>query len=71
MRISDPAKLPDLLEFIERRGGVAVELTGRELDVGLVGSYGSSEPMRFDLYLLVRAWEAGQSHAHGTVEILD
>ena len=70
LRVSDPAMVPDLLEFIERRGGVVVELTGQELDASLVGSYGSAQRMRLDLYLLVRAWEAGCPHADGAVEIL-
>jgi hypothetical protein len=70
LRVSDPAIVPDLLEFIERRGGVVGELAGRELEAGLVGSYGSAERMRLDLYLLVRAWEAGCPDAHGAVEIL-
>jgi hypothetical protein len=71
LRVSHPAMLSDLLAFIDRRGGIAVELTDQELDAGLVGSYGSSERMRLDLYLLVRAWEAGRLHSEGTVEILD
>jgi hypothetical protein len=69
LRVSDPAALPGLLEFLERRGAVVVQVSDDEIDSTLLRSYPNRERMRLDLCLLLRAWGAGRSH--GTVEILD
>jgi hypothetical protein len=70
LRVSDPAILPDVLAFLERHGAVVTQVSDREIDAGLVGSYGSEERMRLDLFLLIRAWEAGRAERAGAVEIV-
>jgi hypothetical protein len=71
LRVSDPAMLPDLLEFLDRRGAVVEQINDHEVDASLVGSYGSLDTMRMQLYLLIRAWEAGRSHLDAAAEIID
>jgi hypothetical protein len=71
LRVSDPAFVPDLLEFLTRHGAVTAHVSDCELDASLLGSYRELEPMRLDLYLLIRAWEGARSHEDGAVEILD
>jgi hypothetical protein len=61
LRVDNPAFLPELLEFIERRGGVVTTTSENELEAGLLGSYASHQAMRMQLYLLVRAWEADRA----------
>jgi hypothetical protein len=63
--------LPDLLEFLDRRGAVVEQINDHEVDASLVGSYGSLDAMRMQLYLLIRAWEAGRSHLDAAAEIID
>jgi hypothetical protein len=70
LRVSDHAIVPDLLAFLERRGAVFSQISDREVEVALLGSYGSDERMRLDLFLLLRAWEAGQAERTEAVEII-
>jgi hypothetical protein len=58
--VSDPALLPDLLEFFESRAHAITRwVAPRELEVSLLGSF-SGRAMRAELYLLMRAWENGR-----------
>lgn len=69
MRISDPALLPDLIEFLRTRpDAVVTQVSDDELEVSVVGSLAEG-PMRMELYLRVRAWEAGRRAA--SVELID
>jgi hypothetical protein len=61
IRVSDPTLLPDLLTFLGKQGAVLEQVSDREFDASLLGSYGSGERMRLDMYLLIRAWETGRS----------
>jgi hypothetical protein len=71
LRVSNPAFIPDLLEFLRSRADVvAEEVSDDEVDVSLVGSY-NSDAMQMELYLRVRAWEAGRRSSDVVVEILD
>jgi hypothetical protein len=71
LRVSNPALLPDLLEFLRSRlDVVAEEVSDDEVEVSLVGSY-NSDAMRMELYLRVRAWEAGRRSAGVEVELVD
>jgi hypothetical protein len=71
LRVSDPALLPELVEFLARSEYVyaITDKTGDdELTVSLLGSY-SADAMQMQLDLLVRACEAGRKGC--AVEILD
>jgi hypothetical protein len=71
LRVSNPALLPDLLEFLlSRVDVVAEEVSDDEVEVSLVGSY-NSDALRMELYLRVRAWEAGRRSAGVEVELVD
>jgi len=71
LRVSNPALLPDLLEFLRSRVDVvAEEVSDDEVEVSLVGSY-NSDALRMELYLRVRAWEAGRRSAGVEVELVD
>ncbi len=70
MRVSDPARLPELVQFLERREYMAAsteQVGDDELIVSLLGSY-SADATQTQLRLIVRAWEAGRSGR--AVEIL-
>ena len=69
LRLDNPAFVPDLLQFLERRGAIVSVRAEDELEVDLIGSYGSRDAIRMDLYLLLRAWEAGRSDRQA--EIVD
>ena len=63
IRLNDASLLPDLVEFLETRtDAVVTELGADELEVTLLGSY-AIDAMRMELYLRVRAWEAGRGRA--------
>jgi len=63
LRVSDPALVPELLEFLHSRLDVVAEqITANEVSLSLLGSY-ASDAMRMELYLRVRAWEAAQRSA--------
>ena len=71
IRVSDPALLPELVEFLERReymAAITEQIGDDELMVSLLGSY-SADTMQMQLTLIIRAWESGRSGR--AVEILD
>jgi hypothetical protein len=71
IRVSDPALLPELVEFLERReymAAITEQVGDDELIVSLLGSY-SADTMQMQLTLIIRAWESGRSGR--AVEILD
>jgi hypothetical protein len=71
LRVSNPALIPDLLEFLRSRVDVvAEEVSDNEVDVSLVGSY-NADAMNIELYLRVRAWEAGRRSTGVEVELID
>ncbi len=71
LRVSNPALLPDLIEFLRSRlDAVAKQVSDDEVEVSLVGSY-NADAMRMELYLRVRAWEAGRRAAGVEVELID
>jgi hypothetical protein len=71
LRVSNPALIPDLLEFLRSRADVVAEEVGNdEVDVSLLGSY-NSDAMHMELYLRVRAWEAGRRSSGVVVELVD
>jgi hypothetical protein len=71
LRVSNPALIPELLEFLRSRADVvAEEVSDDQVDVSLVGSY-NADAMQMELYLRVRAWEAGRRSSDVVVEILD
>jgi hypothetical protein len=71
IRVSDPALLPELVEFLERReymAAITEQVGDDELIVSLLGSF-SADVMQMQLTLIIRAWESGRSGR--AVEILD
>lgn len=71
LRVSDPAFVPELLEFLKSRLDlVGDQVSENEVDLSLLGSYGE-DAMRMELYLRVRAWEAGQRTQGVEVEFID
>jgi hypothetical protein len=71
IRVSDPALLPELVEFLERReymAAITEQIGDDELIVSLLGSF-SADVMQMQLTLIIRAWESGRSGR--AVEILD
>jgi hypothetical protein len=71
LRVSDPALVPELLEFLQSRlDVVAHQVTDNEVEISLLGSY-AEDPLRMELYLRVRAWEAGQRARGVEVEFVD
>jgi hypothetical protein len=70
VRVASPALLEELLVFLRSEPDVVLEeITDDEVEVSLLGSYGS-EPMRMELYLRLRAWEAARRAGEPTVEIV-
>jgi hypothetical protein len=71
LRVTDPALVPELVEFLQARlDVVAAQVGDDEVEVSLLGSY-SNDAMRMELYLRVRAWEAGRIAGGATAEIVD
>ena len=71
LRVSDPAFVPELVEFLQSRlDQVAERVNENEVEVSLLGSY-ADDAMRMELYLRVRAWEAGQRARGVEVEFVD
>jgi hypothetical protein len=71
LRVSDPELVPELLEFLRSRLDAVAEQTADDaVDVSLLGSY-AEDAMRMELYLRVRAWEAGQRSRGVEVEFVD
>jgi hypothetical protein len=70
VHVTDPAVLPDLLEFFRSRpDAVVTQIAEDELEVSLLGSL-AQEAMRMELYLRIRLWEA-KRRAMGAVELVD
>jgi hypothetical protein len=68
IRVTDPRMVGELLEFLTARADAVVEqISDHEVEVSLLGSY-STDAMRMELDLLIRAWEAAHA-AHGTVAL--
>ncbi|TML03788.1 MAG: hypothetical protein E6G36_08355 [Actinobacteria bacterium] len=71
LRLSDPALIPELLDFLQSTPDVVVDVVGdREVEVSLLGSY-ALDAMRMELYLRIRAWEAARAARGVTVELVD
>ena len=63
IRLNHASLLPDLVEFLQTRtDAVVTEVGADEVEVTLLGSY-AIDAMRMELYLRVRAWEAGRGRA--------
>ena len=70
LRISDPALVPELLEFLHSRLDVVAEqITANEVRLSLLGSY-ASDAMRLELYLRLRAWATAQRSRDVEVEFV-
>lgn len=71
VRISNPSKLDELIEFLRAAPNAIIErLSDHEVEVSLLGSY-AADAMRMQLYLQLRAWEASRRAAGTRVEILN
>ena len=71
LRLSDPALLPDLLDFLQSSPDAVVDVVGEdEVEVSVVGSY-RLDTMRMELFLRVRAWEAAQTARGAVVELIE
>jgi hypothetical protein len=71
LRLSNPALIPDLVEFLRSRADVvAAEVSDDEVEASLLGSY-NSDAMRMELYLRLRAWEAGRRSTGVEIELVD
>jgi hypothetical protein len=71
IRVSDPALVPELIEFLATRVDlVAEQVTDDEVELSLLGSY-AEDAMRMEVYLRIRAWEAGQCARGVEVEVVD
>jgi hypothetical protein len=71
IRVSDPALVPELLEFLRSRFDVVAEqVSANDVDLSVLGSF-ASDAMRMQLYLQVRAWEAAQRSKGVEVEFVD
>ena len=71
VRMNTPELLGELLAYLAASPNAVVEqVSADELEVSLLGSYGE-DMMRMEVYLRVRAWEAGRQAAGARVEIVD
>jgi len=71
VRITSPELLGELLESLASWPDAAVQpVSHEELDVSLLGSF-DEDAMRMELYLRLRAWEAGKRACDARVEIVD
>jgi hypothetical protein len=51
LRLSDPALVPDLIDYLESTPDVVIDVVGEgEVEVSLMGSY-ALDAMRMELYL--------------------
>jgi hypothetical protein len=70
LRLSNPALIPELLEFLESRvDAVTKRVNENEVELSLLGSYHHEEE-RMTVELLVRAWESARD-AKASVEFVD
>jgi hypothetical protein len=71
VRIESTELLDELMAFLGETADAVVEpVSPDELEVSLLGSR-NIDAMRMELYLRVRAWEAGHASAGAHVEIVD
>ena len=71
VRIDSTDLLDELMAFLGETADTVVEpVSPDELEVSLLGSR-NIDAMRMELYLRVRAWEAGRESAGAHVEIID
>jgi hypothetical protein len=71
VRIDSTELLDELMAFLEEDADAVVQsVSADELEVSLLGSR-NTEAMRMELYLRVRAWEAGRRAAGAHVDIVD
>src|SRR5207302_8403451 len=71
LRLSNPALIPDLVEFLRSRADVvAEEVSDEEVEVSLLGSY-NSDAIRLERYLRFRAWQAGRRSTGAEIELVD
>jgi len=71
IRVTDPALLSDLVEFLRSRAdAIAEQVSEDEVEVSLLGSY-ALDAMRMELYLRIRAWEAARAARGVSVELVD
>jgi hypothetical protein len=71
LRVSNPALVPELLEFLQSRlDAVAHQLSEDVVEVSLLGSY-AEDAIRMEVFLRVRAWEAARRSSGVTVDIVD
>ena len=71
VRIDSTELLDELTAFLEEDADAVVQqLSADELEVSLLGSR-NTDAMRMELYLRVRAWEAGRRAGGAHVDIVD
>ncbi len=71
VRIDSTELLDELMAFLEEDADAVVQsVSDDELEVSLLGSR-NTEAMRMELYLRVRAWEAGRQAEGAHVDIVD
>ena len=71
VRVSDPALVLEMIEFLQSRADMVINRVGEnEVEVSLLGSYGR-EGQQMTLDLLVRAWEAVRPAGPFSVELID
>jgi hypothetical protein len=67
--LSNPALVPELLEFVESRADVVTKrVSENEVELSLLGSY-NFEDARLTVELLIQAWEAARN-AEASVEFV-
>lgn len=71
LRIDSTELLDELMAFLDSQADTVVQpLAPDELEVSLLGSR-NTDAMQMELYLRVRAWEAGRKDPGAHVEIVD
>jgi hypothetical protein len=71
VRVTSPELVGDLLGFLASEPSTTVQrVSSDELEVSLLGSY-DVDAMRMELYLRLRAWEAGRRASGAEAEIVD
>jgi hypothetical protein len=63
--------VPELLEYLESSPDVVASVVSEnEVEVSLMGSF-ALDAMRMELFLRIRAWEAGKKARLGSVDLVD
>jgi hypothetical protein len=71
LRIDSTDQLDELMAFLDSKADtVVLPIAPDELEVSLLGSR-NNDAMRMELYLRLRAWEAGRKGSGPHVEIVD